>query len=133
MWLTRKLRQLPAARVVFADIDMGGVYFSPWDKPQFDYGLEVPPSNGTIVVSTRFIGDDFTEAAVLAHEFRHHWQVWNGWDLSGGYNIGGGDWDDEMRRYFSVPHEFDALRFEASVAPCAENLWRMACMMEPDL
>lgn len=126
-WLQRKLRHLPDPLIYYEDIEPGGVYFSPWHEPQFDFGIEVPPSNGAIVISTRYQEDqEFSEGSTLAHEFRHHWQRWNGFEFSEASECSDHqDYDSFLKDYFRDPMERDALMFEGVMCPDPNNDHRL--------
>ncbi len=82
-WLARHDKQMPTPTVIYVEGLVGamGYYCPPWPWTQTVSGIEVPPSCGTILVDVR-AGDE-QAAATLAHEFRHHWQQWNGWRYDG--------------------------------------------------
>lgn len=118
-WLARHEKQLPLPRVLFAPLPLcSGIYFWPWPRAQFEFGLEIPPSNGTIVVSTLY--PEMPVPSTLAHEFRHHWQCWNG--MLPKKNKGWKeptDYAEAIALYFTTQlHEWDALRFEIKHAAC---------------
>ena len=125
-WLSRHERHLPTPSVVYVEnLSLGGLYVPPWNDAQIVEGIEIPPSNGTIMIGEW--GDDMPAAGILAHEWRHHWQQWNGWKYDGiGWNSPT-DYTSGIREYFSKSRsEMDALRYEIKRAACDESLWRLS-------
>jgi len=118
-WVAKKLRQLPLPLLyVCEDLSYGGLYFQPTKEEHIWKGNLLPPSNGIIMVGC--YAEQPTESA-LAHEFRHHWQYWNGidsdcvgWNTETTYE----EYPKDIVRYFTgSTTEMDALNFELKHAP----------------
>lgn len=125
-WLMRDLRHLPMPGVIYADqLPYAGLYCPPFDESSVVEGIELGPHQGVIVISQQ--ESELTVECSLAHEFRHHWQFWNGWAYDGiGWDENSAlDYRKSIARYFSESHsEMDALLYEIKRAPCDESLWR---------
>jgi len=125
-WLSKHERQLPIPNVIYVEgFQFGGLYVPPWNKSQIIEGIEVSPSNGTIIVG--IWGDDLPVSLILAHEWRHHWQKWNGWKYDGiGWNFSA-DYKESVKKYFTKSRcEMDALRYETQRAACDQSKWVMS-------
>jgi hypothetical protein len=122
-WLSRHDRHLPTPSVVYVQgLSFGGLYVPPWHEVQIVEGIEIPPSNGTIMIGEW--GDEMPPAGILAHEWRHHWQQWNGWKYDGiGWNSPA-DYTTAIREYFTKSRsEMDALKYETMRASCDHSKW----------
>ena len=91
----------------------GGMYMNPKNNEVYDEdGKPHEMKFGVIVINPEY-PENF--AAHLAHEWRHHWQVYHGWKYDG---IGADvldelEYDDAVYRYFTESYcEMDALRFQ---------------------
>lgn len=98
-----------------------GSYSSPGINPKYP--------NGLIEISDK-ITDDKIAAATLAHEYRHHWQLWqlgrDGLQDSGTWFFSNlnkyEDYNDLLKAYFTTfPCEADALKYEIKVMP--DTVW----------
>jgi len=120
-WLSKKDRHLPAPDIFYVNnLDIGGLYIPPRDIVMFEHEIEIHPSNGTIIIGE--YNEDFPLEAIMAHEWRHHWQYWNGWEYDGiGWNFTE-DYDvyiEQITKYFL--HSFsetDALKYELKHFTC---------------
>ena len=135
-WLSRIDKTLPMPNLVYVeDLDVGGCYVPPTNEPVGIDDIEIENPHGTIVVNHSRAYDPlyFKESSVLAHEWRHHWQFFNGiddgrrkgdFDFSNYYT-----YESEMVKFFSNSYnEFDALRFEIKHAKSYHNEWVMALL-----
>jgi len=102
-----------------------GLYLAPWKESQIVEGVEFEPSNGTIIVGEW--GDRMPTESIIAHEWRHHWQWWNGWDYDGiGWDVNG-DYDANIKDYFlRSKSEIDALRYEEKRASTEHGEWLLS-------
>ena len=104
---------MPLPTVVFAPAPGCGGYFI---RPRSGFYLVednqlYPVEYGLIVVST--LEDDENFGSIIAHEWRHIWQYWHGWEYDGLDWVDSGDYDASIVRYFkSSVSEADALKFE---------------------
>jgi hypothetical protein len=127
-WLRRFDRSLVVPEIVFhlgvAHNGVGecsGFYAHPGKYELLIDGRYVDAHFGIIVVG---LDKRIDIPGVLAHEWRHHWQLHNGfewdhlkWDASRG-------WEAGIRKYFrSSRSEMDALTFERKVAPGLTQLY----------
>lgn len=113
-WVSRKSKQTITPKVAYIEghEEYGGFYVEPSYYPYIYEGIEIPCEKGII-----FAVDDDTCRATIAHEWRHHWQKLNGWDLNySKYNYVFSDpdiYDREIIRFFTDnDFEMDALMFE---------------------
>ena len=125
-WLARHDRQLPVPQMMYVEnLSVGGYYAQPWPWPQFVEGIEVPPSRGTILIGIE--REILTLEAVMAHEFRHHWQRWNGWRYDGAPwhpPVDPAQKTAAMRRFFLASRsELDALAHEVRHARDDGSRW----------
>lgn len=119
-WLSRRDKQLPIPQLHYDPLleEYGGVYYDPeFGIFEYDENHTFDCKNGLIVVSTIYEEDI---ESTLAHEWRHHWQTFNGCCLDYEYGLESydfSDWDTydhNIKRYFlENDFEFDALLFEA--------------------
>ncbi len=124
-WLQRINKELILPELCFAPLEgTAGCYYSPRACEQVIVGdIAVASDHGIIVVSTKDIGSC---GAILAHEWRHHYQHCHGWKPDGIGWSGKGDYGAELRRFFSASLiERDALRFEMQHEKADHHeLWR---------
>lgn len=117
-WLPNSLlKGISLPKIVISDTEgySGAYYLKGCPYEEFGYNNL---KHGIIEIST--CGDYLS---TLIHEWRHHWQRENGW------NLGGFDWNSGVSykksiiKYFTtLPHEMDALKFEIKYAPSDLNL-----------
>jgi hypothetical protein len=124
-WLYRKSKQTTLPKLVYIDehSEYGGFYVEPNYYPFIYQGKEFQADKGILFV----VADD-TYRSTMAHEWRHHWQKLNGWnldydefdyDFTGQYK----SYKSEIVRYFTEnKHEMDALLFEVKHTPNYVNL-----------
>ena len=113
-WIYKKTKQLTLPKLVYIDehSEYGGFYANPSYFPFEFEGHEIPCDKGII-----FAVESDTCMGTIAHEWRHHWQKLNGWDLEyDNYNYKFSDhdtYDSEIIRFFTDnDFEMDALKFE---------------------
>ena len=115
-WLSRHNRALPIPKLVVDDFasDDSGHYIPPDDAWIVFSDITVDCRNGVIVIS----GLDFLPSTI-AHEWRHHWQWYRGWNIFDGQQQVTQDttYKQQIKRYFRIPCENDALRFERTMYP----------------
>lgn len=77
-WIYRKNKQTTLPKLVYLEScsDAGGFYIEPDYFPWVHEGVEIPSEKGIL-----FVVDDETVKSTIAHEWRHHWQKLNGWEL----------------------------------------------------
>jgi hypothetical protein len=155
-WLTRRDKDIPRPTVVFDSVGdvldriQGGYYSPTYEAPKewreafpneatlLDAGILVFPSgeysfrNGLIFVD---VDQADSIAATVAHEWRHHWQVFNQ-PTSPGRPINPElDYRSSITEFFlSNAHEADALRYELKLAPsdCARQWASWLGWYEPE-
>lgn len=113
-FIKHKHKGLPDPIVLFRPLDnVSGYYCAPWDGyeelPWIEGEDPWANPNGLIVVSSLFPDE---VDAILAHEWRHHWQTYRygllpEWDW-----ITTDDYEYDYWRYFQIWHESDAFWFE---------------------
>lgn len=96
-------------------MDLGGWYHTPEPGHIVVHeDREYDASKGIIIICGGAIG---YEEAVLAHEWRHHWQAYHGllpeWDWPW---IDKGNWLESRLHYYQAWHELDAFMFEMKFA-----------------
>lgn len=134
-WLSRIDKQLPTPDIIYTDeIDGGGHYVHPTDCYGWVEDILIPPHPGTIIIH---VDHDYASVeSIMAHEWRHHWQMYNGLLNGDGSNWPGVDYEGltyeeqwvlyekTLAWYFmSRWVEMDALRHELKLAPCDNNEW----------
>jgi hypothetical protein len=111
-WLARHDKELLLPAIIFSsDIDgCAGCYYRPEQAEYLLGGVFVPFNRGVIVVNTKF---PELIAGTLAHEWRHHWQHYNGLlpATVNGFNSAR-PWELEIATFFEQPHERDALLYQ---------------------
>lgn len=136
-WLRRFDRELVIPQVIFSPaptmrngLPCSGFYLHPGKYEVGIDGLHYDGCFGIIVVSTNAPCDI---PSIMAHEWRHHWQKHRGIKYDGvewsdplaATDVGA--WIASTKRYFRQSWcEFDALRFELSVAPSDIADYRMS-------
>jgi hypothetical protein len=125
-WLRGHDKSLVIPEVVITERDdVGGRYLSPQKGEMFIGGKYYPLDFGLIEISDMW--NDFEHQSALAHEWRHHWQLFNhgNWIYRASWAqlISTNDYDTSIVRYFTLnEHEMDALRFEYKTVGVPE-LW----------
>jgi len=96
--------------IVVESFHMGGMYCAPEKKEIMLQGKHYSLVKGLIVLVC-IPGGDLD--ASLAHEYRHHWQIMNGWKFDGReYNNPNQSYKQNIIRYFlSSRSEMDAHLF----------------------
>ena len=123
-WLS-KGEALPQPNIGYCDSkDYGGLYLHPHKEESHNGGIIIPPSaNGTIIISDF---DDEFQLITLVHEWRHHWQYWNGINSDSLNWQDKEDYYDELFNYFkSSWTEYDALRFEVLKTNSELSKWTL--------
>jgi len=114
-WIRKKCdKTLVMPEVMFLEIDYAGMYIHPEECEYYDTdGHPFYAGNGLIIVDTRYPED---VESTIAHEWRHHWQLFNGFKLEASdwdVEIDDNDYNDHLIKYFtSSKFEMDALRFQ---------------------
>lgn len=113
-WIRNVDKSLVIPEVVFSSLDWaGGQCFPPCRDEVCIDGKYYDLKYGLIEISIRF-GD---YESTLAHEWRHHWQICNGWVYNHEFlwpkTFYNHDYNDMILKYFTLnSHEMDALRFQ---------------------
>jgi hypothetical protein len=118
-WLARRDKWVPLPELVFTN-DGNALYTGAYYRPQ-NWTLkinnkEICAKRGIIIINCEVY--KFSVEATLAHEWRHHWQWFNGMipetpiDTSSLCWSDLDNWKKSIKTYFKQPHEMDALRFE---------------------
>lgn len=119
-WIRRKIdKDLVLPVIAYSDsTDYGGAYWSPEPCELLIGGVYYPCDHGIIEVSTL---DPDNSGSVIAHEWRHHWQVYHGWTLRGPMwesVQSGRPYEDAIAHYFThSAKEADALKFQLRYVP----------------
>jgi hypothetical protein len=113
-WLRNFDRTLPIPEVMFYPLQgCAGKYYHPHPSEMYDAdGHPYERHRGVIVVSPKF--EEFV-AANIAHEWRHHWQYYQGmkFEIPKKDLFKKLDYEDALLQYFTTSKtEMDALRFE---------------------
>ena len=118
-WIRKKVdKTIPIPEVMFFPFGDGraGSYYHPNPKNEiFDIdGKPCSMKYGVIVVGSRFNTD--TQKNIIAHEWRHHWQYFNGIEQNKpkcrANQITSKNYNHRVKQYFSTSKsELDALRF----------------------
>lgn len=136
-WLRRFDRSLIVPQVVFAQqprmangLNCSGIYLHPG---KYEYAIEGKFYDGWCGLLVIGTADPADIPALIAHEWRHHWQMHRGIEYDG---VEWNDpraatdidaWEASTKRYFRRSRcEFDALRFEMQVAPTDIGDYRMS-------
>lgn len=114
-----------------------GCYYHQKTGETFVLGRHVPLDKGLIVISTIHIRTLSDEAEVFSHEWRHHWQLLNGWKYDGKPLQDWGDydaWAGNVARYFRTSRsERDALHFSIAKAGTDNSMAGPLLDYAPDL
>lgn len=133
-WLRRHDRSLVVPEVLFlpqpetnTGKSCGGFYAKPENQEWFIGGQFVDGRFGVIVIGT---DDPELIPGAIAHEWRHHWQLFNGMPLDSARQyegcFAGRTYEAGIKNYFThFKSERDALIFQSRVADdwCADY-WR---------
>lgn len=115
-WLPMSLRKgISTPRIVYGDpgFPCGGVHYGRTPYRRILVGTDIDTKEGSVL----WISDPEQESQhTLTHEWRHHWQNESGWDISGPWPYHHQeireDYEREIKRYFRMPYELDALLFQ---------------------
>ncbi|KKL67955.1 hypothetical protein LCGC14_2129810 [marine sediment metagenome] len=122
-WLAKSDKDIPLPPVLSSNEEgtAGGYYIPPKKGETLINGLHYPLDKGMIVINDSAYHE--CPEAVIAHEWRHIWQIYQGWP-----NTKGIDWFDldestpfrqRIVEYFtSNPRELDALFYEIKMTNC---------------
>ena len=119
--------------IITEQAQAGGWYVEPERAQILIDGRCYPLNRGLIAISS---SAEVDLDNVLAHEYRHHWQVMNGWQLdSVGWNAPGLSYKQKIIRYFSrSKSEMDALLFSLPYATEDQALeWQEWLIKEKEL
>ena len=124
-WLRRFDKSLVIPQVVYCQKpilpnggECGGFYLQPGKYEVLIDGQSVDAAFGILVVSANGKDDG---RSVIAHEWRHHWQLHNGIAFDH-KPFSQKPYEDAIRDFFRhSKSEMDALQFEAAVAPSDLN------------
>lgn len=112
-WLARHDKSLLMPKIVHTlDLPYSGCYYHPGDYEFEKDGHFYSGLRGIILIN---VSQPETIDGTLAHEWRHHWQRYSigdtpDWDWTPVETMS--EWRAQIRNYFTMWHEFDALRFE---------------------
>lgn len=117
-WVRGIDKDIPFPTIIFDnDHNFSGCYYHPEDSIVNVNGREFELKNGLIIFNI-----DFGDPSTLAHEWRHHWQWYNGWKVDSilpNYEIG---YKEAMIEFYSNSiSELDALLFEIKKSPDDTN------------
>ena len=122
-WLAKKNKDISLPFVMFDNLPYGGFYCAPERGEILINEKYYPLDKGLIGID---IGEeDNFVINTIAHEWRHHWQVMNGWELDSiGWNFDNDKpYEQKIIKYFrSSRSEMDALRYSNKILPCDTTL-----------
>jgi hypothetical protein len=123
-WIRKEDKSLVIPPVVYEANDRYGGYYVHPVKGEIEIAGKFYDSKIGIIVISSIWPENIP--STLAHEWRHHWQFYQGWKMD---SIGWSypeDYEAAIRKYFlSSRCEFDALRFEYRKAKSELNdSWR---------
>lgn len=120
-WIRRKVdKDLVLPEVVLGSSASlyGGCYWHPSKREALIDGIYYPLDRGLIEVSAI---EHENIGSIIAHEWRHHWQFYKGWDFEAA------DWgdfaakfsyEDAIANYFiNIAKEADAFKFQLKYEP----------------
>jgi hypothetical protein len=111
-WIRKKVdKSIPIPEVVFHPLDgCAGKYYHPEKYELYDLdGKPYLMRYGVIVVNP----ECELVQTTIAHEWRHHWQYYNGIEFEISPRVDNEDYDKSLLKYFTGSKtEFDAIRFE---------------------
>lgn len=116
-WIRNFDKSLVIPEVVYSNVNAGGCYTSPVNNTIVIDDKEYDCRYGIIEVS---IDHPEYADAILAHEWRHHWQACHGWNHEYKYKWNHDNYDDDYDVYCNAviqyltlnPQELDAIRFQ---------------------
>ena len=120
-WIRRKCdKSIPMPEVVYYPLShASGKYYHPEDRNELYDADGMPHSMkyGVIVINSNSIMMNTT----IAHEWRHHWQYYNGIEFEIGNppdaNLKKEEYEKGLKKYFTDSKtEWDAIRFEYKYA-----------------
>lgn len=117
-WIRKYDKSLIIPEVVFSSLSwVAGQYYKPDNDEIYIDGVGYSMRFGLIEVSERQNKTDVDIASTLAHEWRHHWQIFNlptrTYNYYWPHEFDNSDYDDMIIKYFTSNElEMDALRFQ---------------------
>ena len=128
-WIARQDVTIPIPPIHFSDTSDLTYYARP-RKQQSVWvldGKEFDPRRGLIVINASFWTETRELGNVIAHEWRHCWQTYHGWDFTT-YRPWQSthptlSYEDRVRVYYRQPAEYDALQFSQRHAPSPLAEW----------
>ena len=117
-WIRNIDKSLVMPNVIFpSTLKVGGWYSSPEEGQEYIDGCYYDKCFGIIAVDGNLPEKD--HAGVIAHEWRHHWQICHGWKFDGMgeqnlfHLIDSVGYDTAILKFFSKSKaEMDALKFQ---------------------
>lgn len=111
-WIRNEDKSLVIPEVIFQELESSaGQYMDP--QPYEIYDMDGHPHDmnfGVIIINLNYT-EEFE--STLAHEWRHHWQLFHGFEYDGIDKYKNNDYDKYIINYFTKSKaEMDALRFE---------------------
>jgi hypothetical protein len=124
-WIKNFDKSLIIPEIVFiSNISYSGIYYSPrYNQIYDDDNRAYDMIYGTIVINSDY-SNNFAD--IIAHEWRHHWQLFHGWkfDTFNSTKHVYEDYDNFIFDYFTKSKcEMDALRFELKYSDIYES-WK---------
>ena len=115
-WLRKKVdKSIPIPEVVYHPLEnAGGQYYPPDNYELYDPdGKPYSMRYGVIVIDPEYKPYQST----IAHEWRHHWQEFNGIKYDTPEYVDDDDYCKQVKKYYSTSKaELDALRFQYKYA-----------------
>ena len=112
-WLRKSDKDITLPLVILAEGGYSGYYLHPYKNEELINNRFYPSDKGIIVLNP-----EDANASTLAHEWRHHWQFWNGWENDSTIFNYNKDRRKEIIRFFTESKsEMDALLFELDKYP----------------
>lgn len=110
-WICGQDKGIPVPNLVYYDNGFGGEYISPRDECVINDEW-IDAKNGVIVVNPT-VHPKYHEG-IIAHEWRHHWQKFNGWKYDGVYTVfDPSNYNVTTRKcIMESKSEFDAVKFQ---------------------
>lgn len=111
-WL-RKDKDISLPSITIEQCGFSGMYFSPQKDEHLINNTYYPLDKGLIVLNI-----DDADGGTIAHEWRHHWQFWNGWKYDSIEFDYTREYRKEIIKYFTNSNsEIDAFLFELNKYP----------------
>jgi hypothetical protein len=137
-WLLKTAKWLPIPKLLFSEKALDGavcgIYYPPSWKCNHIVpidGVEYHNKNGIIVINTSYPENI---ESTMAHEFRHHWQIFSGWKLTSSLFDSldfENDWTNSVIRYYKEqPYEMDALRYQNKMVRSEAEKWVESLVIE---